>query len=484
MASYRNTLFLCAGLLSAPAMASEPFPSCFFSFAALSADEAPIDLIVRTYRELFATLGGQKIEAASLKGITDPFVLPDDGVEIGMLNKKLEQLRELLRGKKWLTAEVNTRLLAGLRELAETQANLHEKRAEKMADTEGGFIVESPPTGAFISMHPGGRYVLVPKSAYVGPNTYPLPSSEVSVYDLKTRTLSTQTTTIGQLHAARFFPNGEAAAFGERGNSIQVVPFRDGKFAFEEAVLIGEKKEREHEQVENVQISGDGKVVYGSRLRDNLYRFDPAAKAKVEIKLRDYLGRKGASLEDWGVVPGTNRLYLLVHQRPTQAEMHEVTVDDAGIVTLVRNAVKWTDTVNPTARIPQRARVSADGRFAVTSDYRRVWVSDLKNGGTKEVALNHQLDQSYDTITTVTVHPTRHEAVVAIQLQDPNVFENKTYLVEVIDLDTGKTTHRLSKLSKDTRHLTFTNDGKWLFATDQYGIANRALNYRMKTETP
>ncbi len=469
---------MAAFLLCAAPGGLPPTDQCFWSFTALSSDEPPVGLITGTYRELFQALGGFKLSPDTLERVVrgnDPFIFPEtnDG-DVYALNRKLKDFKEMIRGKGWPIDRINESLLAELGELAKGQRQGIERAVRIVGDTENGYPIDTVRGAVNASFHTDGRYLLLTSRTSVNPFAgQPQPPSHVEVYDLLARKkVDDQSIPQGIFATGKFLPGGEQAVFGDDRGKIQLVPFKNGRLDFTAATSVGTPFD-ERTQIQKIEISPNGKRLYGHHLNDDLFFYDLQKKTRVPIQFREYVGRMGARLLDWKVLPGTDRVVFLTAESNGHI-LHDVTVSADGTLHKFGTAggVVWAEADKPKfGAPPERIKFDPAGKRAVAASWGSLTTFEVGKP-VKAVKFSKPLDPSWDIIQDFALHPTKPEVVVAIENR-----EHKTHRMEIIDLETGEG-RPVAAQARNADKVTFSPDGNWVLVSDQYGGNARLVNFR------
>ncbi len=446
-------------------------------------------LIFNTYQDLFDKMGGQDIlpEAlAKLAQAEDPFTIPDQpGVDLGGLQRKMREFKEMLESAGWNTPEVRGLLRAGLQSRAGQNEVPTQKIETAVNKTRAEEKVIWPFPGTPVYSPQGDKILLT----FPTPMGQSPPSSKAAIYDVAAKTLQQGTTTIGSFREGTFTPDGKSLVFGDVGSVIQVVPLdAKGNPRFDQAKQIGTKISGNTESGWKIVSLTSGlspNRFYGhadhggAYMRPYLFNFATGERLRVKIEAHLLAGNLDSSfatllISDWGRLPGSENLYFLVREAGG-VRRHVVSVDDTGKVTPVEKDIFWSLSDPALAGFPtERLQFSADGKTAV--GWSAGVVSYVPAGSTSAKAFDLKLIPQ-ESIAAVLTHPKKNEVLALIV--NRAVPPEKGYRLEVFDLGNGQ--HRGSIPVKhliETPRLSFSPDGNFLLMTSQ--LTSTALNYESR----
>jgi len=454
-------------LLVVPARAVE---FCFLPFVGLTDAEAPEELILRTYTDLLSELGALKqAEGFAQRWFDskDPFKVPEpENVTLDVLQRKLKQFEEMLKGKGWVTEPVREILLEKLKQDSVAKQEAVEKLRPKVADNANSFIFEvADATEVPPEVHPSQKWILVPR--HTNPRENHPKDTEGAVYDIDKRQLIPYRTRIADFRAAKFVQDGKAVLFGDEFNVAQLVPFANGNLDFTKAVKIGEPtgSKMQVNQIQRFLPSPVENVWYGhgiGRMGIRIFKFDLNTKVRTELDIEKYLGLQGKSVTDWGVVPHSDRLYFLTSD-PNELRLHEATVSADGTITDVSAAPNWPrKNMDPNVHIGP-VIYSPDGKYIFVNEKLRLSRIDAA-GVPQKLSLPPigKTGAGYGSFGSIAIHPNGEEAVI-LRKANPNAGLTAE-IVEYPSMVHLKTVP-IVEHGGDVAAVQFMPDGKSLFFT-------------------
>ncbi len=455
-------------LLLFSALAQGTTPPCLISFGTLPADiENPAPLIAATYRELLNQLGAGLKPATFQKMAEgkDPFAVPEEpGMDVLTLNRRLGDFKKMLEAKGWINPAVTAQLVTDLK----TRAGAL-KEAETRLDrvvVEGFSDHEMFPFPAAIATSPDARYVMALTRR--GKN----PSPEYLVYDTATRAITPLPVTGPKMGDPIFSSDGKYVIMADSERRLHAFPIVKGQLAGPSKVL-----GKSNGTGENTWLT----EIYPGKTPDRFIAMDPSAYPtpylfdisgkRTPIALKQYLNGDPL-INDRGIVPGTDELFLLV-QDATKYQFHQVTVGKDGAVSKVKLR-EWNNVV------AEQARYLPDGKSVLLAN-------------SKEVAILGEHDRVPSLVYEQYANASPHERVIRQVLPHPAgkltailVKTGEQLRVDWLDLVSRKVvdSFELPSTQYVNAQLVFAPDGKALYVRDK-DFHWRALNYkeRLKPET-
>ncbi len=451
-------------------------PSCLIQFATLEANEAQApDLVSRTYAELFDKTGGLKLGAETIQRLVnggDPFAIPEQvGTDTGVLKKRMVDFEAMVKSRGWDSPELRHRLLTEMMARLTLEEQAAVKVETALQKSEAPHVVTWPQHGVTV-MSPDGKYFLTTSDTPLHKRFGPVYGSPVYLYNLETRVKTETGSAIGAFFSGVFSPKGDEVTFGDVGAVIQRVPFKDGVLDWSHARQIGTRDtaSSEDNRVLNLHYSSNPDRVYGGRNGNNqklLWLFDAKKNQRIKIDVDGYDG--GGEVKSWGVLPGTDELYLLRTQGKA-TRLHYVTVNDLGVITKVNADTKWEQTPGPpTSSEPHTIEVAPDGKRLLAHGGTHAYV--LRPGNSTPQELNVGV-RNGEMITTVALHPTKEEAVVLVR----DWTSNATKLNRV-NLGTGTVAGSLDMSREQPYILHLSPDGEWIWTSTNEAKTIKTYRY-------
>ncbi len=480
----RRTILALALLLSSSSRGADAFSAFCSGFAALSDSAPPEALILQTYGDLVAELGGRGLSPEVRRAWAEsnkPFTVPqNEARDLDVLQHKLKQFEKMLRGKGWVTPEVTQRLLARLVSEA-NDADVAVKKIEQVAtlNDTGWEVHAEEATEMPVSFHPSSRWMLMP--VHTNPREKTPPHTVGTLFDTQARKENRYQTNDADLRAGTFVQQGDAVLFGGAFHTARLVPFKNGVLDFKSAKVIGDPagSKGQANQLEKVQLTKDPNVVLAAGPTKRLFRFDLAKGDRIEVDVPKFFEAEGMpfmQILDWGVVPGTDKIFILGMKE--KAQLFEATVGSSGQLTKVDGAPVWDRTqLSPNERLGN-VTYTPDGKTALIST--GIDLNYVDTTTRQPTKLGYPVLQpsmgTIGSIVSIAVSPDGKEAIVVVNDRGSN---NR---VDVIDLVTKRHAKTLEvKGAKGLGFLraAFSPDGETLVFTGDFGRQNLSVNYEL-----
>lgn len=290
------------------------------NFAAGPVDAEAEGLVTSTYRRLLKELGGSHFSPETIAKIIesgDPFLIPDeaDG-DFFALQKRLKEFHELVRARGWDSPSIHSALLLELGKLRVAQAaateTIQNATTNSFVDYALGF-----PDGASTTTSPDGRWVVGIEGKFSLVTDY-------YVHDRQSR--HTKRVKMPQLPLGppTFSTDGTELLFPNHTAQMNRVPFNvsTGEADFAQRMEIGKALGVFHSLATIFHAKTPGQFFAGRRIDlfdgtnvgdgdPKIQRFDLNTNERITVNLRESFRR--VSISGWGVVPGTDDLWVLVH---------------------------------------------------------------------------------------------------------------------------------------------------------------------------
>ena len=434
-------------------------PDCLLEFANASGAEGH-DLVRSTYDRLLQALGS-RLTPETLTKLAEsekPFDIPEQkDTDLDALRTHMKELERMAKERGWIDATATTQIADDLRNRARGQL---QGKAEVDAKLDTTLIEKLLPFRAArqAEFTADGRY-LVGVEGSRGRSQPGVPVRDfLQVYDLKTGTSFSLDGQESWLHGATPTPDGKRLLFANGNGRVFELPFANGvldwklgRFAGDTLPPLGQGQPTR--STREIVPAPDPNVAYA--IVDGtaeLFRYDLATGKRVPLHRRGEESFKlGSLMYGWGIVPGTDDLYVAANVM--QSDFHRYRVAADGTVELVPAETRTFNASGLTT-----GTWSQDGRTLLAyNDFRSKRLLASTAPGAPPVDLTNQLPQFEDQggIISVKYVPKLGDFLVLMQ---SNL--QKSYVVRI----DGKSYQRTGKVELDG---TFTKlevspDGKWL----------------------
>ncbi len=461
-------------------------PQCLTHFATLApGDPEAEELVSKTYEELLDQLGValSPETIAAMRKNEKPFEVPDqNGADLHTLQRRMKEFEELVRKKEWDTPAVRSHLLGALDRRLAALGVASEKQSVAQEATWKDFTIALPrPTDAIES--PDGRYLV---STNCGPGTKG--AWTINVYDRKAGTLTEVPGATGY-HSDPFFSvDGSELRFPMEKHVFRIVPFKDGVADWSKARVIGEAngvswpRDYEHGVTPHRFVAG-----YHPH---QLAVFDTSTNTRTKVKIDEFLETPGTNLpgaknmRSWGVVPGTDDMFLLYSDEATK-KAHVVVASLSADGVLKRKEIRgsWKyKTDKHDGRDPYHATFTRDGKKILLwggSSDGSLTVLDGVNATPRTLFFDEAGERNKKLeVQRVEVNPKTGE--LAVLYKHPWTAVRKGgYSVEILDPDTLAKKGAFD-LPKNFSQAKFSADGETMLANDSTNEV-LVINYQQKT---
>jgi len=463
--SVRRLICLLLLLRAAPSAAQDDwvFLGCPFSFATLNDESEALPLIVGTYQKLLGTLGSDLSSESLAEMIRsqDPFRIPDrERAELLALRRNLERFRAMLADGEWNSTAIKNSLVGVLKTRLEGVETQRQEREAGVQETRPDLSVPLSHSNR-VAISPDGRFLL---TSNMPTGVKPGVAWTLNIHQADLPGNREIAGGSGYLWGPFFTAAGNHVLFTNGEGQFRKVPFREGELDWSRAEWMGES-DKDIGALGEVRSGKNPKLFYAADDTRVIWKFDLTKNTRVPLAQKAFLGA-GAEILYWGVLPDSDRLYLVSTSGPKGPVRFDV-VEAGASGTIKKVGYPYQ---HRTLEIPELHAGYEIRRLAIAENGKTVVIVNGHQAATafpngkKPVPLVPLADVKGTTkntvVSAVVANPRADQLAVLYQRSDQT---GDRYWVELLNAQTLELVKAFD-VPNVTFNIQFTPDGKSLWA--------------------